>query len=99
MSREKVTCRGPASEARPEAIKRYSVQQPIITPIVARRGHVLAVWPENATHTLSVCSTEPGYPVLRHCAVPIRQLYAMVLRWQGAGVIAPLPPACALGVS
>ena len=99
MSRQEAIRRGTASEARPDFITLYSVEQPIIAPIVARRGHVLAVWPENASRTLSVCSTDPGYPVLRHCAVPIRQAYAMVLRWQDAGIIAPLEPPCAPGVS
>lgn len=74
----------------------YSIEVAIVSPIVARRGEILCVWPASPTHTVGVCSTAPGYPVLRQYAIAVGALYGIVLMWEADGIIAPLSAGSAL---
>jgi len=56
------------------------VARPILSPIVAAPGDVLAVWPGHPTHALTVLSSD-GLTVRRACPRPEGLLYGDLLHW------------------
>lgn len=73
-------------------IAQYSVDQPLVGWVQARRGDLLTVWPSHPTHTLIVQADRPGFPILDHCFVQPGALYGCILMWEADGIISPLTP-------
>lgn len=67
----------------------FRVEVPIISPITAKAGECLAVWPGHPTHTLTVLSPD-GRRVLRHAHVEDGALYGPLLTLDADGVLAAL---------
>lgn len=67
----------------------YLVRLPIIAPIVARPGHLLAVWLDSPTQTIAVY--EPAEPPrqLATADTPPALLQTMLAGWLRDGVIVP----------
>ena len=56
------------------------VVRPIVGPVVAAPGDILAVWPGHPTHTLAVVSGDKA-TLLRHCFCADGAVYGLVLDW------------------
>jgi hypothetical protein len=65
----------------------YSVELPMVRPVRAARGNIIAIHPAHATANVVVCANRPGFPVLRTAFVELGALYGMVLMWEADGVI------------
>lgn len=70
----------------------FRVVHPVLAPIPARAGELVAVWPGHPTHTLTVLSSD-GRRALRHRVVEDGALYGPLLSLDADGVLVSLTPA------
>lgn len=64
----------------------------MLSPVVARRGEILVIYPRHPTANLMVCANKPGYPVLRTGHLELGALYGVALMLEADGVIQCLSP-------
>lgn len=68
----------------------FRVILPLVAPIVARPGQLLAVWPDSPTHTLAVYADGARPRRLGVAYVPAFTLHGLVREWAARGVIVPV---------